>query len=111
DEVGATVELIDDFEYRFLALRGRSVHGEKHSNSQVRRRPQLWRNHGVGRLLHPIVKESVRVIRAKYDPGTHGFPEVLVKLLDRLVVGYREHVEFGAIPHAGELPECLLRLR
>ena len=106
----AAVELVNDLEYCLLAFRRRSVRSQKHPNAQMRRGPQLLRNHGIGCFLHAIVQESIGIVRAEDKSGPYCFPKVLVKFLDRLLVSHRQHVELGAVSHAGELLECLLCL-
>ena len=66
------------------------------------------RNHGIGCFLYAIVQESIGIVRAEDKSGPHCFPKVLVEFLDRLLVSHRQHVELGAVAHAGKLLERLL---
>ena len=63
DEVRAAIELVDDFEDGFVAFRRRRVLGEQHADAQVRLGAQVFRDQGVGGLLHAVVQETVRIIR------------------------------------------------
>ena len=74
----------------------------------MRRGTQLLRNHGIGRFLHAVVQESIGIVRPEDDSGPDRFPKMLMEILDRLLASDPEHLEFGAIAHAGKLLECFL---
>ncbi|MGZ5141509.1 MAG: hypothetical protein ACXWCX_27235 [Burkholderiales bacterium] len=78
----AAIELIDDLEDGFFAFRWRCVGGEKHADAQVSLGAQVFRDQGVRCLLHAVVQESIRIISTKDEARAHGFPEMVMHVLD-----------------------------
>ena len=93
---------------RFAA---RCVRGEQHADAQVSLGAQLLRDQRVRGFLHAVVQESIRIVRTEDEARPHGFPEMVVHLLDRALIRHSQHLELCTVAHAGELLERLLRLR
>ena len=104
----AAIELIDDLEDRFVAFRRRRVRGEQHADAQVSLGAQLLRDQRVRGFLHAVVQESIRIVRTEDEARPHGFPEMVVHVLDRALIRHPQHLELCTVAHAGELLECLL---
>lgn len=91
--MGAPVELIDDLKYRLLTFFSGRVLGAEHSDAQVSLGPQLLRDQRV---------------RTEDEARSHGFPEMVVHVLNRALIRHPQHLELYTVAHAGELLEYLL---
>ena len=60
DEMGATVELIDDVEYRIFQPLLRGALRENSADAQMGLSAQLLRNQNVRCFLDPVVEEGIR---------------------------------------------------
>src|SRR5262249_28067468 len=100
----AAIELIDDLEDRLLALLGRGVQCESHSDSQMGLSAQFWRNERIGCFLDAVVKEPIRIFGAEDQAGSDRFPKPALQFLVRSLVHHLQEAQLGAAAQARELP-------
>src|ERR1700752_1994043 len=103
--MGTPVELIDDFKYRRLTFFSGRVLVEEHSNAQVSLGTLLLGDKRVRGFLHAVVQEAVGIGRTEDEARSHGFPEMVVHVLDRALIPNPQRFELCIVAHAGELLE------
>ena len=95
DQGGSAVELIQDLERPLRQLGGRGARPELPAHLQVQRRSFLVRDQGIGRLLHAIVRKSIRLVDSQNQVLLQRGPQHRLGIAPQHD-GHRLNVDLGA---------------